>query len=82
MSEARKLVNQLRTLSKQQYVPPSAFASIATLGRDKASALAHFEQAYAERSSYLMLLKMEPNLDFLRSDPRFRDPQHRVGLLP
>jgi TolB-like protein/Tfp pilus assembly protein PilF len=78
--EAREFVERLHRLSQRQYVPSFVFAWIDTLSGDKASALAKLERAYAERSSYLMLLKMEPSLDLLRSDSRFLDLERRVGL--
>ena len=47
---------------------------------DKDQAFAWLEEAYNERSNILQFLKVEPNFDPLRSDPRFRDLLHRVGL--
>lgn len=79
-SKAKALIGQLQKLSKQQYVSAFTFAWIYSLLHDKEAALAHLEHAYAERSSYVMLLKMEPSLNYMRSDPRFRDLQKRVGL--
>jgi hypothetical protein len=37
-------------------------------------------QAYERRQGSLSLLKVEPKLDSLRSDPRFADLLRRMGL--
>lgn len=81
-SEAKKVIEELQELSKRQYVSPSAIGWVYLSLRDKDAALEHLEQAYAERSAYLSLLKVEPSFDFMRSDPRFQDLQGRVGLYP
>ena len=79
-NEARKIIGDLQELSKGQYVSPFVIAWVHVNLRDKEAALAHLERAYVERSAYLSLLKIEPALDFLRSDPRFGDLVRRVGL--
>jgi TolB-like protein/Tfp pilus assembly protein PilF len=79
-SEARKIIGELEELSKCQYVSPFVIGWVYLNLRDKEAALAYLEQAYAERSAYLSLIKIEPSLDFLRSEPRFQDLQHHVGL--
>jgi len=48
---------------------------------DRTQTLNYLEKAYAERSSAVPWLKVEPRLDFLRSDPRFQDLLHRVGFV-
>jgi tetratricopeptide (TPR) repeat protein len=66
-SEAKKVIEELQELSKRQYVSPSAIGWVYLSLGDKDAALAHLERAYAERSAYLSLLKVEPSFDFLRS---------------
>jgi TolB-like protein/Tfp pilus assembly protein PilF len=79
-SESEKLLSQLREMSAKRHVPPYNVAIIyAGLG-DKDQALAWLERAYADRSFYLTWLKYDPQLDSLRSDPRFADLLRRVGL--
>jgi hypothetical protein len=51
-----------------------------SLGRpDEAFAL--LEQAFDERSSALVYLKVEPRFDNLRADPRFAQLLRRIGLV-
>jgi len=47
---------------------------------DHDRAFAHLEEAYAERSNWLLMLRSDPILDQLRPDPRFEDLVRRVGL--
>jgi len=81
-SEAIKIIKQLSTLSKKRYVPSFVFAWIYMHLREKEKTLECLERAYAERSSYLSVIGIEPGMDFLRGDPRFTSLQCKIGLPP
>ncbi|HMD99714.1 MAG TPA: winged helix-turn-helix domain-containing protein [Terriglobia bacterium] len=49
---------------------------------EKDAAFAWLERAYAVRDKGLTSIKIDPCLDLLRSEPRFRDLVRRVGLPP
>jgi hypothetical protein len=51
----------------------------AALG-DKDQAFAQLQQAYSQRTFFLDFLKVDPELDSLRSDPRFQDLLGRMNL--
>src|SRR5712692_415586 len=69
--EARSVLDELKQLSGQQYVPASSIALIyAGLG-EKEQAFAWLEKAYEERAFQMQFLKVEPRWDTLRSDPRY-----------
>ena len=61
-------------------MPAYNFAEIYIGLGDKEQALASLEKAYADRSMLLTFLKVDPEFDSLRSDPRFKDLLRRVGL--
>ena len=66
--------------AQRNYVSPYLMATVyAGLG-DKDQAFACLERAYEVRSWYLTHLKLDPELDSLRFDPRFTDLVRRVGL--
>jgi len=44
-------------------------------------ALRWLEKAYEQRSGYVALLKVDPELDNLHSDPRFQPLLRRMNLL-
>jgi hypothetical protein len=67
-------------LSNRRYVSPYSIALIYTGLGEKEQAFAWLEKAYEDRSSLMIYLKVEPMLDSLRSDPRFTDLLHRIGL--
>ena len=80
--EARKVLGELHELSKHRYVSSYEKALIHTGLGETEQAFGWLEKAYAERSGWLTYLQVEPRLDRLRSDPRFRALVRRVGLVP
>jgi tetratricopeptide (TPR) repeat protein len=78
--EARTIINELKQLSGQEYVPSTSVALVyAGLG-EKDQAFAWLDKGYEERSFQLQWIKIEPRLDGLRSDSRFHELMRRVGL--
>ena len=78
--EARKILERLTELSKDTYVDPYFLAEIHTALGERDQALTDLENAYSQRSSWLVWLKVEPKFDALRSDPRYGELLKRVGL--
>jgi TolB-like protein/DNA-binding winged helix-turn-helix (wHTH) protein/Flp pilus assembly protein TadD len=77
-SEAVKLLTELKKRSNPGYSNASEIAMIyASLG-DTAQAMNWLEQGYEERFNPGVLLR--PGFDHLRSDPRFQNLVHRIGL--
>ena len=79
-SEAQKVLEELKELSKQRYVSPYNIACIYAGLNDKDQAFEYLERAYQERSFFMVLLKTEAVLDSLRPDPRFKDLLKRMNL--
>jgi tetratricopeptide (TPR) repeat protein len=78
--KAVKVLEELEEWSKRYYVSPFHKGRIyAALGQ-KDEAFAWFETAYQERSFYLSWFKVEPELDPLRSDPRFESLLQRLSF--
>lgn len=79
-AEARAVLEDLSQPSSDRYVSPYSVALVhAGLG-DRDQALAWLDKAYADRSDYMVYLGLEPMLDSLRSDPRFKALVRQVGL--
>lgn len=75
---ARAILKELTETSKRRYVSPFDLARIyAGLG-DKSQALDWLEKALRERS--LLDLQVDPDLDPLRSEPRFRELVRRLNF--
>lgn len=74
-----------RLLARGGSVPPagsdpySNAVHLATLG-DKSAALDALEQAYRVHATLMPLLNVDPAFADLRSDPRFGDLVHKIGL--
>jgi tetratricopeptide (TPR) repeat protein len=78
--DALRLVAELKRRKAAGYIPAGAFVN-AYLGLgDNEQAFVWLEPAYQEKSNILMFLKTHPHFDAIRSDPRFADLLHRVGL--
>jgi len=79
---ALRLVEDLVTESRREYVPPDSIA-IAYIGTgEKDEAFAWLEKAREERLPFAIFIKQNPLFDPLRSDPRFAELLQRIGLPP
>jgi len=79
-TEAQRVLDELKELSKKQYVPAYSIAIIYAGLNDKDQAFEWLNKAYADRSFYIALLNSEPTLDNLRPDPRFKELLRRANL--
>jgi Flp pilus assembly protein TadD len=78
--EALRLLQQLMAQSKKQYVSPF-YVAIVYIGLGKTeTAMDWMERAFADRSNGLVFLKVEPEVDPLRSNPRFMALQKRLNF--
>jgi len=78
--KAQAVVNELKALSNEHYVPPVNVALVLSALGETDKALASLEKGCAERDVRLTLLKVDPRWDSLRSDPRFIAILKRIGL--
>jgi len=66
--------------SKSHYVDPYSIAELYARLDEKDQAFQWLEKAYQGRSHNMALIKTEPMLDSLHSDPRFQDLLNRMNL--
>lgn len=78
--KALQISRDLESHTKDRYVLPDGPAYIYTALGDYNEALNLLEQAYVQRTDVMPLLKVEPRLDPLRSDPRFVELLHRINF--
>ena len=79
-SEAERILRELKSQTRTAYVSPFHIAMVHVGLGDKEQAFAALEQAYEARTWYMTWLKVAPEFDSLRSDPRFANLVRRVGL--
>jgi tetratricopeptide (TPR) repeat protein len=79
-ADALRLLDELKRRRQTEYIPTAAFV-LAYLGLGEYDqTFVWLEQGYKEQSNILQLLKVFPFFDPIRTDPRFTDLVHRVGL--
>ena len=78
--EALKVIEQLKNLMKETYVPAYQVAMVYAFLGDKDSAFEWLEKAYEERNGTLAYLKTDCAMDNLNGDPRLADLMQRLGL--
>jgi len=78
--KAQAVLDELKALSNEHYVPPVNVALVLNALGKKDEALASLEKGCEDRDVRLTLLKVDPRWDSLRSDPRFIAILKRIGL--
>ena len=78
-AKAREILERLKAQT-DPYVPPYSVAALyANLGEND-HAFEYLQKAYEQGSFYMSVLKIDPELDSLRSDPRFTELLRKMGL--
>ena len=78
--KAQKIIDELEEQSKQSFVPFYNLATVyAGLG-NKDRAFEYLEKEYERGYYYLCYLRVDPELDTLRSDPRFASLLKKLGM--
>jgi serine/threonine-protein kinase len=78
--EAQTLLEELISSRKDKYVSAYSAALIYAALGDKLKTFEWLDKAYEEQDNYLTELKMEPEWESLRSDPRFLKMLQRMGV--
>lgn len=78
--EARRIIEQLKTIGEQRYISPYHLAVISLAMGEKEQALSGLEKAADERFNLMIFIKVDPQFDSLRSEPRFAALIQRIGL--
>ncbi len=79
-TEAEQEISKLRELSKTIYIRPYYFAWFYAALGDKDKAFAELERSVEDRDCFLNRLTLDPFMDPLRDDPRFKEILKRMGL--
>lgn len=77
---AMAILTQLLEMSKERFVQPYYVAIIYTALGDAAQALDWLQRSVDLRSHYLVMLKVDPRFDEVRSHPQFAHIMEQVGL--
>ncbi len=78
--EARQVIAEMRGRAAQNYVSPYAIAAVHAGLNETDETFACLDQAYEDRSHWLVFLAVEPKFDCLHSDTRFAELLGRIGL--
>ena len=79
-AEAEQQISELRDLAKTRYVRPYYLASIYAALGDKDKAFAELERSFDEHDCYFSRAPVDPFMDPLRKDPRFKSLMKRMNL--
>ena len=79
-ADALRTLDRLLALARRTQVSKFALATVYVALGDKDQAFTRLNQAYDEHSFLLGFLKVEPELDPLRSDPRFGQLLRKMNL--
>ena len=78
--DAERALATLTELARTRYVSPVDLARLHVVLGDADGTFHWLEQAYAERRGWMTYLNVEPLLEPIRGDPRFRDLVRRMKL--
>jgi len=81
-TEAIKVVGEFKEIAKQGFRGSYDSAILYTGLGERDKAFEQLNNAYEERSGWIIYLKVEPQFDSLRADPRYASLLQRMNLSP
>jgi hypothetical protein len=75
-----KILDQLKQLSTQRFVYAYGIALVYVGLGDKDQAFQWLEKSFQDHEARINRLKVDPLFDSVRSDARYADLIHRIGL--
>jgi tetratricopeptide (TPR) repeat protein len=78
LEEARAVAAELQAVANHRFVTPYGMALVYAGVGDIETTLSWLNRALAERSHWLVWLRLDPRFDALRADPRFSELLERV----
>jgi len=81
-SQAQEMLDELKARSGRAFVSPYNVAKVYVGLGETDLTFEWLDKAYDERSEWLVWLKVDPKLDSIRSDQRFRKLMQRIGFEP
>ncbi len=79
-AEAEMRLKQMTDLTKRRYVTPYAIALVYAGLKDKDKTFEWLNQAYSQRTNWLVWLKQDPRWGFIKNDPRYISLLQKIGL--
>jgi hypothetical protein len=79
-SWSRWFLERMESAPSMLYVNPFSLALLKLDLGDRTGALAALERAYEERDGFLVHVGLDPRLDALHDEPRFRKLLRKLGL--
>lgn len=81
-AEARDILAKLQSLSQRRYIAGVYFAMVYAGLKDNEHAIQHLNEAFQSRHPGLVLIRIDPKFDGLRSDPKFQELTRRFEPIP
>ncbi len=79
-ASARTRLDQLQAQGARQYVSPFYLAEVYAALGSSTEAMNQLEKAYQDRSNSIIFLRVDPEFDSLRADPRFQKLLQRLQI--
>ena len=78
LEKAKAVITELQELAKRRFVTAYGVALVHAAIGDAEAAFTWLDRAFAERSHWLVWLRLDPRFDSLRADPRFSGLLDRI----
>jgi hypothetical protein len=74
------VLHKMMDEAKAGALRPYEVAHVATLKGDRSLALDWLEKSYQHHDYWMLYINVDPEYDAIRSDPRFQEIIHRLGV--